>query len=154
MLFVLVLFALFALSGIALIVLGADVYERNTSRMEDNYALRTAGAYLTEKIRRTDASGSVMTGEIDGIPALLLREYINDISYTTCLYLYEGQLTELFARSDLDLPASAGTPVLALEDVRFSFSEDNLLHVRLVETGGRAHELFLNVRPGKEAPDE
>ena len=154
MLFVLALFLLFALSATALIVLGADVYERNASRMEDNYSLRTAGAYLTEKLRRTQVTGSVAIGEIDGRHALLLCEDINGISFTTYLYVHDGELTELFARSELDPPASSGTGILPVMDIRFSFDDDHLLRITLTETGGHTHDLLLSIRQKGGTDDE
>ena len=75
-LFVLVLFLVFTSSALAVILLGARVYQSTSSRMESNYNVRTALAYVSEKIRQNDESGAVSLCELDGIPALtLLREW-------------------------------------------------------------------------------
>ena len=53
-LFVLLLFLVFTSSALAVILLGAKVYQNTASRMESNYTVRTALAYVTEKIRHAD----------------------------------------------------------------------------------------------------
>ncbi|MBR0163914.1 MAG: DUF4860 domain-containing protein [Lachnospiraceae bacterium] len=146
LLFVLALFALFALSGILLILLGAGVYRKNVEQSADNYALRTTGAYLTEKIRRTDMAGSIETGTFDGRDALILREDVNGISYSTYLYLRDGYLTELFARSDLSLPSSAGRKILRVEELSFDFEDDHLLRIRITEENGFDHTVVVALR--------
>lgn len=52
----------------AVILLGAKVYQNTASRMESNYTVRTALAYVTEKIRHADESGAISPGELDGFP--------------------------------------------------------------------------------------
>lgn len=67
-LFVLLLFLVFTSSALAVILLGAKVYQNTASRMESNYTVRTALAYVTEKIRHADESGAISPGELDGFP--------------------------------------------------------------------------------------
>lgn len=66
-LFVLLLFLVFTSSALAVILLGAKIYQNTASRMESNYTVRTALAYVTEKIRHADESGTISPGELDGL---------------------------------------------------------------------------------------
>lgn len=145
-LFVLALFLLFAVSSILLIAVGASVYRRNVDGMEENYRARTTHAYLAEKIRSADAAGCVEIGTIDGHESLLLHQDIDGISYTTYLYLRDGNLTELFGRSDLALPASAGSRILECRRMDLSYLNDRSLKVELTEADGYEHTVILSLR--------
>ena len=79
-LFVLLLFLVFTSSALAVILLGAKVYQNTASRMESNYTVRTALAYVTEKIRHADESGAISPGELDELPALILSQEIEGTS--------------------------------------------------------------------------
>lgn len=67
-LFVLLLFLVFTSSALAVILLGAKVYQNTASRMESNYTVRTALAYVTEKIRHADESGAISPANWTGFP--------------------------------------------------------------------------------------
>ena len=146
MLFVLALFAMFAISSVLLIAIGTSVYRQGSAAMEENNEVRTAYAYVSEKIRRADAEGLIETGAFGDADALLLRYYINDISYTTYLYVHEGMLTELVARSDLSFSPSAGQPVTELMKLKCQTLDDNLLKITLIEEGGEERVLMAHLR--------
>ena len=98
-LFVLVLFLVFTSSALAVILLGARVYQSTSSRMDSNYNVRTALAYVSEKIRQNDESGAVSLCELDGIPALTLSQRMEDTSYITYLYFQDGAFQRGFRRA-------------------------------------------------------
>ena len=108
-LFVLVLFLVFTSSALAVILLGARVYQSTSSRMESNYNVRTALAYVSEKIRQNDESGAVSLCELDGIPALTLSQRMGDTSYITYLYFQDGALKELLTEASREVSAEQGT---------------------------------------------
>ena len=51
-LFVLALFGVFAVSALALVTIGADVYQHTVEDMGVNYESRTAVSYILEKVRQ------------------------------------------------------------------------------------------------------
>ena len=51
-LFVLALFGVFAVSALALVTIGADVYQHTVEDMGVNYESRTAVSYIMEKVRQ------------------------------------------------------------------------------------------------------
>ena len=117
-LFVLVLFLVFTSSALAVILLGARVYQSTSSRMESNYNVRTALAYVSEKIRQNDESGAVSLCELDGIPALTLSQRMEDTSYITYLYFQDGALKELLTEASREVSAEQGTAIISLKAFR------------------------------------
>lgn len=150
-LFVMALLALFAFSGVMLIALGASVYRGNVDAMSSNYALRTSYAYLTEKIRRTDETGTVSAGEFDGLPALLLHEEIDEIPYTTYLYYNNGFLCELLAKSDAELGSSAGQEIMEVRGLDIE-EADGIVKLTLMETDGKRRTLLLSTHAAEDEP--
>ena len=155
---VLALFALFALSAALLIALGASVYRRSVRAMEDNYELRTAYAYVTEKVRRGEAEGGARVSVFQDstgrrFDAIVIREIIDGDPYVTYLYEYEGALYELFTSDGNVLPASAGQRILALGEDGFRFEEvsERLIRVTLYCADGKTRYLYLGTRTTEDA---
>ena len=75
-LFVLVLFLVFTSSALAVILLGARVYQSTSSRMESNYNVRTALAYVSERSgRMMKAALSRSVTWMGSLPSHFLREW-------------------------------------------------------------------------------
>ncbi len=145
-LFVLALFVVFTLSALVLVILGASVYRQTITYMDKNYTARTAYSYLTEKVRQNDRYDSISLGQLEGTDALVLTQEINDTTYATYLYLYEGSLRELFIRQGSDIgtnPLSAGQEILPLTDWNLEMTQEQLLHIALTLDDNTQKELFI-----------
>lgn len=145
-LFVLALFVVFTLSALVLVILGASVYRQTITYMDKNYTARTAYSYLTEKVRQNDRYDSISLGQLEGTDALVLTQEINDTTYATYLYLYEGSLRELFIRQGSDIgtnPLSAGQEILPLTDWNLEMAQEQLLHIALTLDDNTQKELFI-----------
>ena len=59
--FVICLLLLFLISALTVIAIGASIYKKNVAQTSENYAQRVSTAYVTEKIRQSDANGSIFT---------------------------------------------------------------------------------------------
>lgn len=148
-LFVLALFVVFTLSALVLVILGASVYKQTVSYMDENFTSRTAYSYLTEKVRQNDLYDSISLGQLEGTEALVMTQEINDTTYATYLYLYEGSLRELFMRQGSDIgtnPLSAGQEILPLTDWNLEMADDHLLHIALTLEDNSQKELFIALR--------
>lgn len=146
-LFVLALMALFAISSVMIIAIGASVYRQTVDTMSDNYSLRTSYSYITEKIRRSDTDAGVEIGKIGNSSSLLLRQNIDGISYTTYLYFYEGSLMEMFVRSDMEFSEELGTPIMEIAGLQFISSENkNILNIKITEKDGTRRTLLIKLR--------
>lgn len=148
-LFVLALFGVFAACALTLVTLGANVYKQTAASMSDNFTERTVYSYLTEKLRQNDTSGTVSIGELSGTEALILTTRLGGEEYCTYLYLYEGNLKELYVRKDsftgTDI-LSAGQNVIALNGLSMEETKDGLLKFTLDTGNGNPVTLFAVLR--------
>lgn len=153
-LFVLALFGVFTISALALVSIGANVYQNTVNDMSRNYDSRTAIAYITEKVRKTDSllsdgSNAVSLGTLEEKPALILREELEGVRYCTYLYLHEGFLKELFIREDSYLGnhiLDAGQNIMELKTLEYKQLSDNLLSVTMTVDEDEPRQLYLSLR--------
>ena len=142
-----ILFVLFVLLGSAwlsllLIAAGTGVYRNLLARADQNEALRTPVAYVTQKVRSHDVQGGISVTELDGREALTLRAEVAGTPCITYLYTMDGMLRELFVpESAPPLPATAGKDVTPCEEMRFSL-ERNALHITVREKDAEARYLL------------
>ncbi|MDD3242618.1 MAG: DUF4860 domain-containing protein [Eubacteriales bacterium] len=110
MAFVLVLFFLFALTVFSLSAVSGGVYARTTDSMQENYQLRTALGYLSNKVRQCPNTPycAVQSGTL----CLVLPEKTADESYQTLIYLSDGWLCEKLTAASDDFDLSAGMPIV------------------------------------------
>lgn len=148
LLFVLALFGVFAVSALALVNIGADVYRHTVTDMSTNYETRTSVSYLTEKIRQNDTNGTVSVTTLNTVPALMLCSEVDDAQYVTYLYLYEGKLKELFMREGAVLggnPLEAGTDILSLQALTFTLVREDLLRIDLTTEALEDYSFYVSV---------
>lgn len=153
-LFVLALFGVFAISALAVVTIGADVYQHTVQDMSRNYDSRTAIAYISEKIRQTDClledgSPSISLSSLSGQPALALTTDRDGEHLCTWLYYHDGYLKELYMREGADLGGdmlAAGEDILKLSSLEYEKLSDNLLSVSMTLPNGESRRLLLSVR--------
>lgn len=153
-LFVLSLFGVFAFSAVIVILFGANIYRNTVSDMDDNYTARTSIAYITEKVRQSDASDALVLRVEDGTQVLMLMSEINGLPYATSLYEYDGWLYELFARTDLELPLDAGQPIMEISDLSFTQLSSSLLEVSFCDASGQDTTVYISTRSDSEGSHE
>lgn len=152
-LFILALFGAFAITGLFVVLFGAKVYQTTVSKMEANYASRTALSYVTEKVRSHDYSenGKASGMEIrehDGEKVVVLKETINDRTFATYLYESEGKLMEFTADESYDFKYNAGTEILAVERFNVSQVNDALYSFDIVDEYGNNTRFFVTIYSG------
>lgn len=147
-LFVLALFGVFAVSALALVTIGADVYQHTVEDMGGNYESRTAVSYIMEKVRQNDTGDSIALTSLEEIPALCMLSRIDGETYCTYLYLYDGHLKELFMRDGTSLGGQvlpAGTDIMELQDFTLSYAADDLIRVSLRTSSGEDHTFYIHL---------
>ena len=145
--FVICLLLLFVLSSLSVIAIGASIYKKNVSEMADNSSHRIACAYITEKVRQADEGGQVRVEEIFGENALVLTKEINGVSYNTYIYDYDGNLMELFARSDLgSFYPQSGQKILKIDSFDIKEISDGLFKADVVMSDGLKDYLYITRR--------
>lgn len=139
-LFTILLLLSFGCFALLLTAAGAAVYQNSVSHLEENYTSRTAVAYVTEKLRQHDQQDSITLEVIDEIPALCLRETIEQSEFVTYIYYYDGALRELFIKDTITPYASNGTEIVKL--AAFSITDQSaagelLLQITACSEDGR-----------------
>lgn len=135
-LFSVLLLLMFAGSAFLLILFGSHIYQRGTEKLDENYTIRTAVAYVSEKIRHHEERECISMQNLDGFPALRLKENIDNDTFYTYIYFYDHTLRELFIRQDI-LPApEMGNVIVELADFSITESPAGFLTVTAVTDGG------------------
>lgn len=127
---VVVLCALFFLLAMGITLLGSGVYRGVVTAADRNYIQRTALSYLVNQIRR---ASSVDVGSFELSPALDLSAPEEE-DYHTVLYVYDGQLRELYAQRDAGLTPADGTAILPLEELSITL-DDGLITLIATQNG-------------------
>ncbi len=147
-LFVLALFGIFAASAFMLVTLGANVYKQTVAHMNENYGERTAYAYITEKIRQNDKLGSITTEDLEGTPALVFTQQVEDVEYCTYLYYYDGYLKELALRKDVFAGSnllSAGQNITPLSAFSIESVQNNLVKLHIYTEEGNSFFIYASL---------
>lgn len=145
-LFTLALFCVFAVSALAVVLIGADVYKRTAAGMETSFTSRTALSYVAQKVRQSDERGAVALTQLGGETALRLSQSLDGKGYHTYIYYYDGSLRELFC-ADSQTPAP-GMGQALLELNGFSIEEDPSGCLRFTAQGadGSESRLLLSLK--------
>ncbi len=145
--FVICLLLLFVLSSLSVIAIGASIYKKNVREMGDNSSHRIACAYITEKVRQADENGQVRVEEIFGENALVLTKEIKGVTYNTYIYDYDGNLMELFARSDLgSFYPQSGQKILKIDSFDIEEISEGLFKADVVMSDGFEDYLYITRR--------
>lgn len=113
-LFVLTLFAVFAICSMLLIAFGANIYQKTVNNYEEHFNIFTSVAYINEKLRQGDASDAIELVDFGASQAFRLSSFYNDTEYYTYIYLDNGYLKELYVKADNSLSPKAGKKLLPI----------------------------------------
>lgn len=135
-LFTLMTFLVYAGAMLMLVYMGTSVYKSVTQQMEQHYVTRTAQAYIVEKIRQNDKSGTISAGEVQEHPALILKETVGDEEYATYIYADGGKLKELFVKADSEFSLDMGMEMLDVEDFSIEETKEGLFKASVTDQEG------------------
>ncbi|WP_026654156.1 DUF4860 domain-containing protein [Butyrivibrio sp. AE3003] len=151
MVFVICLMFLFIFSALSVITIGANIYQKNVTAVDDNYHKRTACAYITEKVRQSDVNGGIFIKKIFDQNALVLQNEEDGILYNTYIYDYEGNLMELFAMDELkDLYPQTGQKILELTKFDIEYVGDDTLSVYVILKDGTEESFLVKTKSVSE----
>lgn len=143
LLFVILLFAVFA--GSVLVVLAAETggYQKLLAENSAGTDAGTAESYVVQKVRQT---GSAAVGTFDGASALILPQEMEGTSYVTVLYSDGESLRELFCEASAlsDFSRGAGEEVCSCSRAAFSAVSDRNLILAELATGEDAVSFLLS----------
>lgn len=134
-LFALVLFAVFAVSAMLLVLLGAGVYGRIGEKMNKMDAPMVL-AYVTEKLRSSEGEA------LEDGQTLLLKETIEGETYVTWLYVEDGYLKESLMPEGKQPVENAGTPIAPVQEFQVEKVTDTLLRITVTDDFGAYQERY------------
>ena len=150
MIFVIALLFMFAMSALMLVALGSSIYRRSVDTMQAGYERRTAYAYISEKLRQYDCTGSIGIESFQGNDAIRVESTFGDTEYVTRLYAYDGALMELMARKDAgDIPPEQGQRIMDITSMEISAVDPGILRITLTLPGDD-EITFVTVRRSSE----
>ncbi len=141
--FVMLLFVLFAVTTFVLILMGVKQYQVTADTMGDNYQIRTSTSYLVEKVRQNDNDQGIQIAQLDGTTALALRSKIDDVTYITYIYYYDGYLRELFVSEDSVYTLETGQEIIELEDFKINYTQNGHIEVTIYAQNGTSRSFYL-----------
>lgn len=137
--FLVILFATFAICAFALIMVGANVYSQTASDMNKNYNKRIDISYVTEKIKQWDESDSIFIGKFHNKTALIHKEKVNGMQYLTYIYQEKGALRELMVRKGLDTKRMQGEKIVSANGFEIK-EEDQLYDIKIIGEDGEEYQ--------------
>ena len=149
--FVLVLFAVFAITVIAVLALGANSYQRLVARDNDAYNRRIITSYVAAKLRQSDAVNGIAVGGFasaskdDGVNTLHLYQDIDGDKYDQRIYYYDGHIYEILTIADNNINPADGMPILEAQALEFSM-EDDVVSVTAKDMDGRENHITISAR--------
>lgn len=146
MLFVLTLFAVFAVSASLLIAFGAGIYKSTIDSMDRHYNVSTASAFIAEKLHQHDESGYVRIRDFGDGDALVLFETYGEETYCNYIYVYDGYLKELFTAADVTLSPEAGENILPVQEFAVKLNSEGLVSVDIKDESGRTVRTSVYIR--------
>ncbi len=122
-LWTLVLLTAFVVGSFALLLLGANYYQTMTNKTSQARNLQLPISYIATTIRQANKD-QVSLEEKDGVECLV-------ITYDThkrIIYLYEGELRELFVANDATYTLNDGTTITEIDSLEMDLKENELIY--------------------------
>lgn len=114
----------FFILAIGIAVISGGVYNGVIRTSDANFASRTGLSYFVNQVRRCDRAGAITIGTFGDSDALFLTETGDGGSYTTCLYVYDGQINELYYETEFPMLPEDGVAILPAAGLELSLSND------------------------------
>lgn len=149
--FVLVLFAIFAMTIVAVLALGANQYKSLVERDNNAYNKRIITSYVSAQIRGYDRADAVKVGGFaspdvdDEVNTLHLLETIDGIRYDLKIYYYRGNVYELFAAEESEMKPEDGVAIMDAKDLHFE-KKGSLIRITSKDSEGRENETTVSLR--------
>ena len=138
------LLAVFAVGATQLTLLGAQAYRATVARSQAHNRERVIPAVIRGAVRAGNAACAVSIEELDGVRCLTVRSEEEGQAYLRRLYVWNGNLCELFTSADRAFTPDGGEtlcPAQALE----AEIHGSLLTARVTGTDGREIEVCVSL---------
>lgn len=146
LIFPIAVFSVFAASALAVLLLAANIYNKQTADADANYMSRISLFYVNEKIHQNDKDGGISVKTIEGQDCLALETSLNDVLYTTYIYEHEGMLKELFIRNDVTAHLKDGKAIMEIRDFTIEIIGKGLYRFSSLDPDGNIQSLITSER--------
>lgn len=136
--FLVILFATFAICAFVLIMVGANVYSHTASEMNKNYEKRIDISYVIEKIRQWDEQDHISIGNFHNKQALIHTETTNGREYLTYIYQEKGALRELMVRKGLNTEKMQGEKIISAKEFQIK-ENDQMYDIQITGADGQRY---------------
>jgi len=136
--FVLLLFLIIAVLSVMIIFLGKDIYNKINDDRNMNYDIRVSLSYIANKVRQADKDDTIYMSELNGDPALVIKETYDGSSYETWIYHYDKYLYEIFIDEGSPFEPADGTEILEIDKFTISELQDNTFKFSAESKGNTA----------------
>jgi len=135
-LFVLTLFAVFAICSMLLIAFGANIYKKTVNNFEEHFNIYTSVSYITEKIRQSDNTDAIDIVDYGDSTAFRISSMHNRKDYYTYIYMDDGYLKELYVKADNTLNPKAGNKLLPIQFFNVECDENGFFIFKITDIYG------------------
>ncbi len=124
MLFMLILFSVFAVMSVLLILIGSNVYGKIADNQEVNGNSRNILSYVTNKVRTCQVKDGVYIEEKDGTPVLVIVNSDDEYGYETLIFEKDGKLKEATILPGFEYNLEFGDILAKVSEFRFEIDRD------------------------------
>ena len=135
-LFMLVLFSMFAIMSVMLIFIGANVYGKIIETQEINGNNRMVLSYVTNKVRACQVDNGIFIEEKDGTDVLVITTGEGDDVYETLIFEDGGKLKEATVEIGDDYSLEFGDVLTTVSDFCIEYDDSTGLVKITIETQG------------------
>ena len=135
-LFMLVLFSIFAIMSVMLIFIGANVYGKIIETQEINGNNRMILSYITNKIRTCQSDNGIFIENKDGTEVLVITTGEGDAVYETLIFEDDGKLKEATIEIGDEYNLEFGEVLASVSDFCVNYDNSTGLVKITIETQG------------------
>lgn len=147
--FVFLLFAVFAILSMLLIFIGSDNYNSILHAQDRNMDTRTAISYISNKIRANDRKDAVEIREINGIDVLALKYEKNGEQFENLIYCYENAIREALTYPGLEFDLSYGEKLLEADSLMITYQpEQKIVSFTVTGLDGSKKNMIISLKSG------
>lgn len=139
-------FSLFIGTTALMTIQGINVYQNIIISTNQMFDTETPLAYISTKVKQLDSAKSIKLINKENTQVLVLVQEIQDDTYETWIYEYEGYLCEALIVKEMDFKLSEGTPLLEIGHLEITFFNANTLEVGLLTPKGIRYTRSIAIR--------
>jgi len=142
--FTLMIFCIFAASVFLVIMLSGNIYRNIVDISTSGQNERIALSYIRTKVRNADSADNVYLSDFNEISALFLEEIVEERTFVTLIYMYNGWVYELFHEKGLDFLPEQGIPIIEVDSLHFELIDK--IDKKLIRATTDYGSLIINLR--------